>query len=60
MARYKAQNRIIKAVLTAKDEDRIAEEMIQPVLDEGTENGWTLHSFQATPAGLVFIWELPD
>lgn len=60
MTRYKAQNRILKAALTAKDGDRIVEEAIQPVLDEGAERGWTLHSFQYTPAGLVFIWELPD
>lgn len=63
MARYTVQNRYIKAGFIADAEDRI-EEAIQPLLDEGAGNGWTLHSFQATAAAkgtnLVFIWELPD
>jgi len=59
MARYKVQNRFIKAGFFASAEDKV-EEVIQPFLDEGTKSGWTLHSFQATAAGLVFIWELPD
>jgi len=59
MTRYKVQNRFIKAGFSANAEDKV-EEMIQPFLDEGTANGWTLHSFQATAAGLVFIWQLPD
>ena len=63
MARYKVQNKYIKAGFIADAEDRI-EEAIKPFLDGGTQNGWTLHSFQATPAAkgtnLVFIWQLPD
>lgn len=63
MARYKVQNRYVKAGFIADAEDKI-EEAIQPVLDTGTENGWTLHSFQATAAAkgtnLVFIWQLTD
>ncbi len=63
MARYKVQNRYIKAGFIADAEDKI-EEAIQPFLDSGTANGWTLHSFQATAAAkgtnLVFIWQLPD
>lgn len=62
MARYKVQNRYIKAGFIADAEDKI-EEAIQPFLDGGTNNGWTLHSFQATAAAkgtnLVFIWQLP-
>lgn len=63
MARYKVQNVYIKAGFIADAEDKI-EEAIQPVLDDGTTNGWTLHSFQATAAAkgtnLVFVWQLPD
>jgi hypothetical protein len=63
MARYKVQNRYIKAGFIADAEDKI-EEAIQPFLDGGTKNGWTLHSFQAAAAAkgtnLVFIWQLPD
>ncbi len=62
MARYTVQNKYIKAGFIADAEDKI-EEAIQPVLDAGTNNGWTLHSFQATAAAkgtnLVFIWQLP-
>jgi hypothetical protein len=63
MARYKVQNRYIKAGLMADAEDRI-EAAVQPILDDGTKQGWTLHSFQATAAAkgtnIVFIWILPD
>ena len=63
MARYNVQNKYIKAGFIADAEDKI-EEAIQPILDDGTKNGWTLHSFQATAAAkgtnLVFIWQLPD
>ncbi len=63
MARYKVENKYIKAGWIEDAEDRI-EEAIQPLLDEGSRNGWTLHSFQATSAAkgtnLVFIWQLPD
>jgi hypothetical protein len=63
MIRYKVQNRYIKHGFIDNAEDKI-EEAIQPVLDDGTKNGWTLHSFQATTAAkgtnLVFIWQLPD
>jgi hypothetical protein len=63
MARYKVQNRYVKAGFIADAEDKI-EEAIQPYLNDGTKNGWTLHSFQATAAAkgtnLVFIWQLPD
>lgn len=63
MTRYKVQNRYVKAGFIADAEDKI-EEAIQPFLDNGSENGWTLHSFQATAAAkgtnLVFIWQLPD
>ncbi len=63
MTRYKVQNRYIKHGFIENAEDKI-EEAIQPFLDEGTTNGWTLHSFQATAAAkgtnLVFIWQLPD
>lgn len=63
MATYKVQSRYIKAGFIEDAEDRI-EEAIQPFLDGGTEDGWTLHSFQATAAAkgtnLVFIWQLPS
>jgi hypothetical protein len=63
VVRYKVQNRYIKSGFIADAEDKI-EEAIQPLLDSGTANGWTLHSFQATTAAkganLVFIWQLPD
>ncbi len=63
MAGYKVQSRYVKAGFIADAEDKI-EDAIQPVLDEGTANGWTLHSFQATAAAkgtnLVLIWQLPD
>ncbi len=63
MARCKVQNSHIKAGFIADAEDKI-EEAIQPLLDEGTKNDWTLHSFQATAAAkgtnLVFIWLLPN
>lgn len=63
MAGYKVQNRYIKHGFIDHAEDKI-EAAIQPFLDDGTTNGWTLHSFQATAAvkgtNLVFIWHLPD
>ena len=63
MPRYKVQNRNIKAGFFIDAEDKI-EKRIQPYLDTGTQNGWKLHSFQATSASkginLVFVWELPD
>lgn len=63
MARYKVQNTYIKHGFIDHAEDKI-EEVIQPLLDGGTKNGWTLHSFQTTTAAkgnnLVFIWQLPD
>lgn len=63
MAGYKVQNRYIKHGFIENAEDRI-EDAIQPFLDDGTKNGWTLHSFQAATAAhganLVFIWQLPD
>jgi hypothetical protein len=49
MARYKVQNGYVTAGFIADAEDRI-EEAIQPFLDGGTKDGWTLHSFQATAA----------
>lgn len=62
MIRYKVQTRYIKHGLTTHAEDKI-EEAIQPFLDEGTDSGLTLHSFQATNGllgiNLVFIWQLP-
>jgi hypothetical protein len=62
MPRYKVQNRNIKAGFFSDAEDKV-EKSIQPFLDEGTRNGWILHSFQATAASkginLVFVWELP-
>jgi hypothetical protein len=63
MPRYTVQNRNIKAGFFTDAEDKV-EKSIQPFLDQGTNNGWTLHSFQATAASkginLVFIWELPS
>jgi hypothetical protein len=63
VAGYKVQNRYVKAGRMTDAEDKI-EEAIQPVLDDGVTNGWTLHSFEATAAAkgtnLVFIWQLPD
>lgn len=63
MARYKVQNRYIKHGFVENAEDKI-EEVIQPVLDDGTAHGWSLHSFQATAAAkgtnLVFVWQLPE
>ncbi|MDE0802787.1 MAG: hypothetical protein OSA99_05625 [Acidimicrobiales bacterium] len=62
MPEYKIVNRNIKAGFFADAEDKV-EKAIQPHLDQGTKNGWALHSFQATAASkginLVFIWELP-
>ncbi len=62
MARYKVQDKYIKHGFIADAEDRI-EEALQPVLDGGTENGWTLHSIQATAAAkgtnIVLIWQVP-
>lgn len=63
MARYKVENRYIKAGWVEDAEDRI-EAAVQQLLDEGSWKGWTLHSFQATAAAkgtnLVFIWQLAD
>ena len=62
MPNYRIQNRNIKAGFFTNAEDKI-EKSIQPFLDEGSRNGWALHSFQATEASkginLVFVWELP-
>ncbi|NEE00839.1 hypothetical protein [Phytoactinopolyspora halotolerans] len=63
MPSYRVQNQYVKHGFIDHAEDKI-EEAIQPVLEAGTANGWTLHSFQATAAAkgtnLVFIWQLPD
>lgn len=63
MARYKVQNRYIEHGLIDHAEDQI-EATIQPLLDDGTANGWTLHSFEATTAAkgtnIVLVWQLPD
>ncbi|MES0490851.1 MAG: hypothetical protein ABUK01_12720 [Leptospirales bacterium] len=59
--KYKVQNRTIKAGLFTDAQNKI-EKAIQPFLDEGSKNGWKLHSFQSTDTSkginLVFIWEL--
>lgn len=59
---YKVINRNIKAGFFTNAEDKI-EKTIQPFLDEGVANGWTLHSFSASEASkginLVFIWQTP-
>lgn len=59
--RYKVVNKNIKASFF-KDAEKRVEGDIQPFLDEGSDQGWTLHSFSATAASkginLVFIWEV--
>lgn len=49
MPRYKVQSRNIKAGFFSDAEDKV-EKAIQPFLDDGTKNGFVLHSFQATAA----------
>ena len=58
--KYIIKNKRVKAGLFTDAQDKI-EKMIQPFLDEGSGNGWKLHSFQSTDStkgiNLVFIWE---
>ena len=61
--RYKVMNRTVKGGLFKEAQNRI-EALIQPFLDDGSSQGWKLHSFNATDTtkgiNLVFIWETPD
>ena len=60
MARYKVVNRNITAGWFKNAQDKI-EKLMQPMLDEGANRGWTLHTFTATEASkginIVIVWE---
>jgi hypothetical protein len=60
MPTYKIQNQTVLAGFLTDAQGKI-EKVIQPLLDAGSKNGWTLHSFQATDTtkgiNLVFIWQ---
>ena len=61
--KYKIVNHTVKAGFFTDAQNKI-ESTIQPLLDNGTNNGWKLHSFNSTDTtkgiNLVFIWEVDD
>lgn len=60
MIEYKCVNREVNRPMLGDASDHVAR-IVQPMLDEGSQAGWILHSFAATETddgiNLVFIWQ---
>lgn len=61
MSQYKVENIVVKAGFVTDAQDLIPKK-VQPLLDQGAQKGWKLHTFTPTISSkginICLVWEI--